>query len=68
MRGAMSFRIDDKGEWRYVTGIFTDRKFNEGRFMPMGWSKDLDSAIEFAKLHKHVLCELRVIKDYRDKD
>ncbi len=55
-RKTPGFRKNDKeGEWKYITGIFID-----GRFAPMGFSKNLAYAQEMVKLHKHVLCELKL--------
>jgi hypothetical protein len=51
------FRKSDKGEWKYITGTIYN-----GRFIPMGFSKDLDYAKEMAKLHNHTIVELKVVE------
>jgi hypothetical protein len=49
-----------KNKLKYITG-----DIYQGRFVPMGWSKDLKYAKEIAKLHKHILCSLTKMEDYR---
>lgn len=48
---------------QYLTGTV----MSDGRFVPMGWSKDYDDAVDKAKLHGQLLCELTVVEDYREK-
>lgn len=38
----------------------------DNQLWPMGHSKNLDRAIELAKLHKQVVCEIKVVGDYRE--
>jgi len=47
---------------KYLTGTV----MSDGRFVPMGWSKDWDNANEVAKEHGHIICELTVVEDYRE--
>ena len=38
----------------------------DNQLWPMGREKNLERAIELAKLHKQVLCKLEVVEDYRE--
>lgn len=38
----------------------------DGKLSPMGDAKKKDYAIECAKRHKHVLCRLVILNDYRE--
>lgn len=58
-KGKFMFKTDFKGEWKYLTGHFN----SEGRFVPMGWSKNLEIAKECADLHDQVICELRIVNN-----
>lgn len=46
------------GKIKYITGRFN----SEGRFVPMGWSKDLETAKKCADLHDQIICELRIVE------
>jgi len=50
-----------KEGWKYITCFVTDN----GKLCPMGEAKDKKYAIEIAKQHKHMLCRLVKVEDYR---
>jgi len=39
----------------------------QGYLSPMGNAKDKDYAVEIAKKHKHVLCRLVILRDFRER-
>lgn len=39
-----------------------------GNLWPMGHSKTKEEVEELAKLHKHVICHIIPVKDFREKD
>lgn len=45
---------------KYLTGTL----MSDGRFVPMGWSKDLEYAQEIAIKHEQLLCVLTIIEDH----
>lgn len=47
---------------QYITCYVDDN----GKLCPMGEGKDILYAISCAKKHKHVLCKLEPIKDYKN--
>ena len=52
--------MNELGDKKYLTGTVYMGSFN-----PMGFAKDGWTAIELAKLHKHLIVEFKVVGDYR---